>query len=121
MASHPSHPSPRPPNGKQYPAVAGSGEQVARLEMEVTQLQRAVASHATIDQAIGVLICLHQLSPDDGFTVLRIASQLANTKLHTVAEAVITWAHTHQPLPARTKDVLDEARCLHPGADTFED
>ncbi|WP_415923465.1 ANTAR domain-containing protein [Streptomyces sp. WI03-4A] len=42
------------------------------------------------DQAIGVLVCLHQLNPADGFTVLRVTSRLANTKLHTDAEAVIT-------------------------------
>ncbi|MFE9496985.1 ANTAR domain-containing protein [Streptomyces collinus] len=61
------------------------------------------------DQAIGVLVCLHQLNPADGFTVLRVTSQLANTKLHTDAEAVITWAHTRQPLPTPLKEALDEA------------
>ncbi|MGW1987892.1 ANTAR domain-containing protein [Streptomyces collinus] len=95
-------------------------EQVARLEEEVAQLRQAVASHAVIDQAIGVLICLHQLSPADGFTVLRVTSQLANTKLHIVAEAVIDWAHTRQPLPAPLKEALNEALRACPGAGTPE-
>ncbi|WP_432021490.1 hypothetical protein [Streptomyces sp. 1222.5] len=34
-----------------------------------------------------MLICLHQISPDIGFTVLRATSQLVNAKLHTVADA----------------------------------
>ncbi|WP_435616438.1 ANTAR domain-containing protein [Streptomyces sp. 1222.5] len=85
-------------------------------QSEVAQLRRAVASHAVIDQAIGVLICLHQISADTGFAVLRVASQLANTKLHTVAEAVMCWARTHEPLPAPIKEALDEALRLH--ADT---
>ncbi|MEV6841659.1 ANTAR domain-containing protein [Streptomyces sp. NPDC051133] len=83
------------------------------MEAEVAQLRRAVASHACVDQAIGVLICLHQLDPDTGFTVLRVTSQLANTKLHTVAEAVTHWARTHQPLSVPIKEALDEALRLH--------
>ncbi|MEV6841707.1 ANTAR domain-containing protein [Streptomyces sp. NPDC051133] len=98
-------------NGQPHTVGMGHGE----LEKEVTQLRRAVSSHAAIDQAIGVLICLHQINPDTGFAVLRAASQLANTKLHTVAEAVITWAHTHQPLPAPIKQALDEALGLSAG------
>ncbi|WP_435279634.1 ANTAR domain-containing protein [Streptomyces sp. 1222.5] len=119
MTSHPS-PSPQPPshNGKKHPSAAGREEWQAQLEEEVAQLRQTVASHADIDQAIGVLICLHQISPETGFTVLRTASQLANTKLHTVAEAVMCWARTHQPLPAPIKEALDEALRLH--ADTPE-
>ncbi|MEU1711067.1 ANTAR domain-containing protein [Streptomyces sp. NPDC005706] len=48
-------------------------------------LRQAVDSRAVIGQAISVLICLHQISPDTGFTVLRTTSQRANTKLHTAA------------------------------------
>ncbi|WP_051790799.1 ANTAR domain-containing protein [Streptomyces sp. NRRL S-1022] len=58
----------------------------------------AVDSHATVDQAIGVLTASHQLAPVVGFEVLREVSQQTNTKLHTVAETVIAWA-LGQPLP----------------------
>ncbi|MFE9500655.1 ANTAR domain-containing protein [Streptomyces collinus] len=113
MTSH-SHPS-QPRNGHKHSTVPSRDEQLARLEEEVTQLRQAVASHAIIDQAIGVLVRLHQLNPADGFTVLRVTSQLANTKLHTVAEAVIAWAHTRNPLPAPIKEALNEALQAYPG------
>ncbi|MCK8438927.1 ANTAR domain-containing protein [Streptomyces sp. D2-8] len=64
----------------------------ARLEQENAQLRHAVDSHARVDQAIGVLIAIHRLTPAAGFEVLREVSQHTNTKLHTVAESVIAWA-----------------------------
>ncbi|MFF4845578.1 ANTAR domain-containing protein [Streptomyces collinus] len=54
---------PRPHNGKKHPTVPGRDEDKARLEEEVVQLRQAVTSHAAIDQAIGVLMGLHQISP----------------------------------------------------------
>ncbi|MFC9282842.1 ANTAR domain-containing protein [Streptomyces collinus] len=116
MASQ-NRPSP-PRDGHRHASVPGRDEQVARLEEEVAQLRQAVASHAVIDQAVGVVVCLHQLSPADGFTVLRVTSQLANTKLHAVAEAVIGWAHTRRPLPAPLKEALNEALRTHPDGGT---
>ncbi|MFI6037869.1 ANTAR domain-containing protein [Streptomyces sp. NPDC051315] len=68
------------------------------MEQENEQLRHAVDSHATVDQAIGVLTAIHQLAPAAGFEVLREVSQHTNTKLHTVAETVIGWA-LGQPLP----------------------
>ncbi|WP_432029906.1 ANTAR domain-containing protein [Streptomyces sp. 1222.5] len=109
---------PRPHNGKHHPQAPSRDQQVARLEQETAQLRQAVDSHATVDQAIGVLICLHQISADTGFTVLRVTSQLANTKLHTVAEAILAWAQNHHPLPAPIKEALDEALGLHHPAGT---
>ncbi|WP_435279702.1 ANTAR domain-containing protein [Streptomyces sp. 1222.5] len=100
-------------NGKPHTTEVSRSEHTAQLEKEVLQLRQAVSSHAVIDQAIGVLICLHEISPDTGFTVLRTASQLANIQLHTVAEAVVAWAHTHQPLPTPIKEALNEALRLH--------
>lgn len=80
----------------------------ARLEEENAQLRHAVDSHATVDQAIGVLTAIHQLSPAIGFEVLREVSQHTNTKLHTVAETVIAWA-LGQPLPELVGRELDAA------------
>ncbi|MET9116690.1 ANTAR domain-containing protein [Streptomyces longwoodensis] len=62
---------------------------LARLEQENAQLRQAVASHARVDQAIGVLIAAHKLSSAAGFGVLREVSQRTNVKLHAVADAVI--------------------------------
>lgn len=74
------------------------GAVIARLEQENAQLRQAVDSHATVNQALGVLTASHQLAPAIGFEVLREVSQHTHTKLHTVAETVIAWA-LGQPLP----------------------
>ncbi|MFD0055908.1 MULTISPECIES: ANTAR domain-containing protein [Actinomycetes] len=79
-----------------------------RLEQENAQLRYAVGSHATVDQAIGVLIAFYRLSPADGFEVLREVSQHTNIKLRTVAEAVIAWAFG-QPLPQAMTGQLNAA------------
>ncbi|MET9759984.1 ANTAR domain-containing protein [Streptomyces sp. NPDC006372] len=62
------------------------------LEQENAQLRQAVGSHATVDQAIGVLIAVHRIPPSAGFEVLRAFSQQTNIKLYSVAESVIGWA-----------------------------
>ncbi|MDQ0683662.1 AmiR/NasT family two-component response regulator [Streptomyces achromogenes] len=67
-------------------------EEIERLRTENAQLHRAVASHAIVDQAIGVLVCIGRISPDDGFSVLRYVSQRTNTRLVAVAEQLIKHA-----------------------------
>ncbi|MFJ9026429.1 ANTAR domain-containing protein [Streptomyces sp. NPDC102259] len=64
-------------------------EERERLRAENRQLRQALASHAVVDQAIGVLTVLGQIPPCDGFTVLREVSQHTNIKLTQVAEQVI--------------------------------
>ncbi|MEU9268455.1 ANTAR domain-containing protein [Streptomyces sp. NPDC048251] len=83
------------------------------LEQENAQLRRAVVSHATVDQALGVLVAVHRIAPAAGFGVLREVSQHTNIKLHTVAEMVIDWALGQQPLPETVERELDRAvqRC----------
>ncbi|MGN9795025.1 ANTAR domain-containing protein [Streptomyces sp. OZ13] len=80
----------------------------ARLEEENVQLRHAIDSHATVDQAIGVLTAIHRLVPAAGFDVLREVSQHTNTKLNTVAETVIAWV-LGQPLPEPVGRELDVA------------
>ncbi|MFF4898079.1 ANTAR domain-containing protein [Streptomyces sp. NPDC001068] len=65
--------------------------QLAQLNREIGQLQEAIASHAVIDQAIGVVISLGKLSPEQGFEVLRTVSQHTNTKLRKVAALIVDW------------------------------
>ncbi|MGW4569222.1 ANTAR domain-containing protein [Streptomyces sp. NPDC004561] len=72
--------------------------EVERLRSENRQLQQALASHAVVDQAIGVLTVMTQMSPDDGFTVLREVSQRTNIKLSAVAEHILERARG-SPLP----------------------
>ncbi|MEU9439217.1 ANTAR domain-containing protein [Streptomyces sp. NPDC048252] len=52
---------------------------VACPKQENAQLRQAVDSHATVDQAIGVLIAAHRIPPDAGFEVLRDSSQHTNS------------------------------------------
>ncbi|GAA4547500.1 ANTAR domain-containing protein [Streptomyces collinus] len=93
----------------QQPLPEGRGEaSPTQLEQENDQLRRAVASHATVDQAIGVLIAVHRIAPAAGFEVLREVSQQTNHKLHSVAQSVIGWA-LGDPLPRLVGKELDAA------------
>lgn len=74
------------------PRVDDLVQEVAQLRAENEQLQRAVASHAVVDQAIGVLVMMARITPEDGFTVLREVSQHTNTKLSSIAEQIIKHA-----------------------------
>jgi hypothetical protein len=86
---------------------------IVGLKQENAQLQHAVGSHATVDQAIGVLLATHRIPPTSGFQVLREVSQRTNVKLHTIAEALIAWA-MGQPMPEPMGQELDAAVQRHP-------
>ncbi|QEU97913.1 ANTAR domain-containing protein [Streptomyces kanamyceticus] len=66
-------------------------EEVAELKEEVAQLQQAVQSHAIVDQAIGLLVGLGQITPAEAWDALREVSMNTNTKLREVAETLIDW------------------------------
>ncbi|MEU9247014.1 ANTAR domain-containing protein [Streptomyces sp. NPDC048385] len=66
-----------------------AAELIAGLREEVTQLQQAIISHAVIDQAIGVVITVGGLGPEQGCEVLKEVSQVTNTKLRQVAEQLV--------------------------------
>jgi hypothetical protein len=63
-----------------------------RLEAEVAQLQQAVTSHAIVDQAIGAIVVIGRMAPEEAWRVLRDVSQRTNTKLRTVAEHIMAFA-----------------------------
>jgi ANTAR domain len=54
-----------------------------------SQLEQALASRSTIDQALGVLMAQNQCTRDAAFGILRRASQNRNVKLRDVAAAII--------------------------------
>ncbi|WP_133914326.1 ANTAR domain-containing protein [Streptomyces sp. NBC_00582] len=64
----------------------------ARLQEESAQLQRAVTSHAVVDQALGAVVVLGQIPPEEAWRALRDVSQHTNTKLRTVAEHILVFA-----------------------------
>ncbi|MFA3876434.1 ANTAR domain-containing protein [Streptomyces sp. MMCC 100] len=67
-------------------------KELERVRAENRQLKQALASHATVDRAIGVLTVLGQISPRDGFTILREISQHTNIRLSAVAEHLLVHA-----------------------------
>jgi ANTAR domain len=65
-------------------------------------LQEALASRSTIDQALGVLMAQNRCTRDAAFAILRRASQHRNLKLRDVAATVIErfTGHPAAPPPA---------------------
>ncbi|GGV10278.1 ANTAR domain-containing protein [Streptomyces spectabilis] len=68
----------------------GAGRLVA-LQEEVAQLQRAVVSHAVVDQAIGVVMACGGMCPEAAWELLREVSQHTNIKLREIAEHLVRW------------------------------
>lgn len=54
-----------------------------------TQLEQALVSRSTIDQALGVLMAQNKCTSDEAFGILRRASQNRNVKLRDVAAMII--------------------------------
>ncbi|MCI3934115.1 ANTAR domain-containing protein [Streptomyces sp. AN091965] len=69
-------------------------DQVQELQERVEQLKQAVHSHAVIDQAIGVVLTVGRMTPEEAWDVLREISMRSNTKLRTVAQHMLAWART---------------------------
>jgi hypothetical protein len=93
-------------------------EKIEELQEEIAQLRQALVSHAVVDQAIGVVIALSGLRPDQGWEVLKAVSQRTNTKLRDVAQHVVRWPDL-AGLPAEIRPALRialaEARAAHGG------
>ncbi|SEC31329.1 ANTAR domain-containing protein [Streptomyces sp. 2231.1] len=121
--------------GGQYPGggpllgrsrtMGGMGEseadRIAELQAEVDQLKEAVASHAVVDQAIGMMVAFGRVSPDQGWEVLKDVSQHTNIKLRNVAELILVWGRRGDIPPevrAELEDALDRYGPTQvPGAD----
>lgn len=58
--------------------------------VELVQLRRAMETRPVIDMARGVLMASFGLSPDDAWSVLVSISQNTNTKLHVVADDLVS-------------------------------
>ncbi|MBR8639816.1 ANTAR domain-containing protein [Streptomyces tuirus] len=86
----------------------GGSERILELQEEVQQLKEAVVSHAVVDQAIGMIVALGRISPDQGWTVLKEVSQHTNIKLRNVAELILVWGRTAE-MPRDIAAALEEA------------
>lgn len=91
---------------------------IEELQEEIAQLRQALVSHAVVDQAIGVLVALSGLRPEQGWEVLKAVSQRTNTKLRDIARHVVRWpeAGTLPPeIRPALRIALTEARAVHGG------
>ncbi|MFD3502615.1 ANTAR domain-containing protein [Streptomyces sp. NPDC058676] len=94
--------APEPQHPDAHSAVAlERAERLKQLQEEVDQLRQAIVSRPVIDQARGILMATHACTSDEAWTILREASQLSNTKLRTVAEAVTASTGTDGPPPPK--------------------
>ncbi|XHM64751.1 ANTAR domain-containing protein [Streptomyces nigra] len=85
---------------------------IAELQEEVDQLRHAVGAHAVVDQAIGMVVALGRVAPDQGWAVLKDVSQHTNIKLRRVAELIILWGQRGE-MPAEIRVALQEALERH--------
>jgi hypothetical protein len=70
---------------------------LAQQSAQIAQLQEALASRSTIDQALGVLMTQNHCNRDQAFAILRRASQNRNVKLRDLAGAIIERFTDHPP------------------------
>ncbi|WP_151484427.1 ANTAR domain-containing protein [Streptomyces albicerus] len=92
---------------REQPAPDENTPRIVELQEEIGQLKEAVTSHAVVDQAIGMMVALGRVTPDDGWSVLREVSQHTNIKLRNVAELIIIWGQKGD-LPPDIRATLEE-------------
>ncbi|MCZ9353503.1 ANTAR domain-containing protein [Streptomyces mutabilis] len=87
-------------------------DQIFQLQEQVRQLKEAVVSHAVVDQAIGMIVVLGRVTPDQGWIVLKEVSQHTNIKLRNVAEMILIWGRTGV-MPTEIRAALEDALDRH--------
>ncbi len=85
---------------------------IVELQQEVDQLKEAVTSHAVVDQAMGMIVALGRVGPDQGWAVLQYVSQHTNIKLRHVAELILIWGW-NGVMPPEIRVELEEALDLY--------
>ncbi|CAL9637883.1 ANTAR domain-containing protein [Streptomyces sp. enrichment culture] len=91
---------------------ADETERIVELREEVQQLKEAVTSHAVVDQAIGMMVALGRVAPDEAWAVLREVSQHTDLKLRRVAELILLWGSSGE-IPAEIREELEAALDRH--------
>ncbi|MFG2467197.1 ANTAR domain-containing protein [Streptomyces canus] len=89
---------------------ADESDQIFALQEEIGQLKKAMVSHAVVDQAIGMVVALGRVTPDQGWEVLKDVSQHTNIKLRNVADLILIWGRSGEIPPeiqAELEDALD--------------
>ena len=89
---------------------ADESDRIFALQEEIGQLKEAMVSHAVVDQAIGMVVALGRVTPDQGWEVLKDVSQHTNIKLRNVADLILIWGRSGDIPPeirAELEDALD--------------
>jgi len=76
-------PGPRPPR------PPGDSDEVTQLRASVRQLEHALASRVTVEQAIGVLTERWKVAPRDAFEQLRRVTRSHGMRIHELAKLVV--------------------------------
>nr|WP_232838463.1 ANTAR domain-containing protein [Streptomyces geranii] len=79
-----------------------------RQEAADEGISHALDSHAAVEQAVGVLLAVHGISPTAGIEVLREVAQHTDIRVHSVAETLMAWA-LGRPLPEPVDQELNAA------------
>jgi GAF domain-containing protein len=69
--------------------AVGNATAAASTAEELTQMRTAMMSRAVIEQAKGILIERHHITPDQAFTLLTRTSQRTNIKVRDVADNLV--------------------------------
>lgn len=99
-----------------HTSAADASEELLALREENRQLKEGMLAHARIDQAMGVLVALGGITPDEAWDLLREVSMNTNMKLRMVAESLVGWP-AGETLPDDVRKALDAAvaaQCQHP-------
>jgi len=88
-------PGPRPPR------PPGDSDEVTQLRASVRQLEHALASRVTVEQAIGVLTERWRVAPRDAFEQLRRVTRSHGMRIHELAKLVVeSSTNSDSGLPA---------------------
>ncbi|MEU6355796.1 ANTAR domain-containing protein [Streptomyces sp. NPDC047072] len=87
---------------------ADESDRIFELQEEIDQLKEAVVSHAVVDQAIGMVVALGRVTPDEGWEILKDVSQHTNIKLRNVADLILVWGRSGV-IPPEIRVELEEA------------
>ncbi|MFJ9008357.1 ANTAR domain-containing protein [Streptomyces canus] len=87
---------------------ADESDRIFALQEEIGQLKEAMVSHAVVDQAIGMVVALGRVTPDQGWEVLKDVSQHTNIKLRNVADLILIWGRSGE-IPPEIRAELEVA------------
>lgn len=89
-----------PPAAPQPPAATPDAEH-ERLQATVAQLEHALTTRVTVEQAIGIITERHRVKPRRAFEMLRSAARSRGTRVRELAGDVVASAtNPLLPLPA---------------------